>query len=107
MMDVIPIPQLSDNYAYLIVDPSTREAGVVDCAEATPVLAEVANRNVQLRAILATHHHFDHVGGNSDLLRGVPTCGSMGLPTTHPRFPASRIGSTTATPSRSARCAAA
>ena len=68
-MDVVPIPQLSDNYAYLIVDPPSGEAGVVDCAEAEPVLAEVARRGVRLRAILATHHHFDHVGGNRDLLK--------------------------------------
>src|SRR5512134_1748009 len=68
MMDVFPIPQLSDNYAYLIVDPSTGEAGVVDCAEADPVLGEIAARSVRLVAVLATHHHFDHVGGNEDLL---------------------------------------
>ena len=92
MMDVIPIPQLSDNYAYLIVDPSTREAGVVDCAEATPVLAEVTNRNVQLRAILPTHHHFDHVGGNEDLLARCPDLPVYGSADDAPRFPASRIG---------------
>src|SRR5262245_18806322 len=61
-MDVVPIPQLSDNYAYLLIDPASREAGVVDCAEADAVLAEVKRRRVALRAVLATHHHFDHVG---------------------------------------------
>ena len=38
-MDVVPVPQLSDNYAYLAIDPSTPEAAVVDCAAAEPVLA--------------------------------------------------------------------
>ena len=29
-MDVVAVPQLSDNYAYLLIDPTLREAGVVD-----------------------------------------------------------------------------
>ena len=40
-MDVVPIPQLQDNYAYLIIDRASGEAAVVDCAEAAPVLDEV------------------------------------------------------------------
>jgi hydroxyacylglutathione hydrolase len=71
-VDVVPVPQLSDNYAYLVIDPATGEAGVVDCAEAAPVLAEVRRRGVRLVAVLATHHHFDHVGGNRDLLAAEP-----------------------------------
>jgi hydroxyacylglutathione hydrolase len=71
-VDVVPVPQLSDNYAYLVVDPGSQEAGVVDCAEAEPVLAAVRARRVRLAAVLATHHHFDHVGGNEDLLAAIP-----------------------------------
>ena len=71
-MEVVPVPQLSDNYAYLLIDPATREAAVVDCAEGGLVLAEVDRRQVRLVAVLATHHHFDHIGGNEDLLAGVP-----------------------------------
>ncbi len=87
MMDVVTIPQLSDNYAYLIVDPSTGEAGVVDCAEAAPVLAEVAARGVRLTAILATHHHFDHVGGNADLLARCSNLRVYGSSDDAPRIP--------------------
>src|SRR5437763_581572 len=68
-MDVVPIPQLADNYAYLIIDASTRRAGVVDCAEAGAVLDAVRRHDVQLDAILPTHHHWDHIGGNEDLLK--------------------------------------
>jgi hydroxyacylglutathione hydrolase len=71
-MKVIPIPQLSDNYAYLVIDPSTREAGIVDCAEVAPILEAVDREGVTLTAILPTHHHFDHVGGNEDLLAARP-----------------------------------
>jgi hydroxyacylglutathione hydrolase len=68
-MQVIPIPQLSDNYAYLVIDDATQEAAVVDCAEADSVLQAVRERDARLIAILPTHHHYDHVGGNEDLLR--------------------------------------
>lgn len=86
-MDVIPIPQLSDNYAYLIVDPASGDAGIVDCAQAAPVLAEVARRGVRLRTVLATHHHFDHVGGNRDLLEALPGLRVYGSADDAPRIP--------------------
>ena len=86
-MDVVPVPQLSDNYAYLAIDPSTREAAVVDCAEAEPILAECAARGVTLRAVLATHHHFDHVGGNQDLLARIPDLRIYGSADDAPRIP--------------------
>lgn len=71
-MDVVPIAVLQDNYSYLIIDPKTGDAAVVDCAEADPVLAEVKHRGVALKSILATHHHWDHIGGNDALLAHRP-----------------------------------
>ena len=86
-MDVVPVPQLSDNYAYLLIDPATHAAAVVDCAEAAPVLDEIRSRGVRLRAVLATHHHFDHVGGNEDLLAAVPGLRVFGSADDAPRIP--------------------
>jgi len=86
-MEVIAVPQLSDNYAYLIVDSASGDAGIVDCAEAEPVLAEVARRGVTLRSVLATHHHFDHVGGNRDLLAKRPELRVYGSADDAPRIP--------------------
>lgn len=71
-MRVIPVPQLSDNYAYLVIDENTRAAAVVDCAEAEPVLRAAADAGARLIAILPTHHHWDHIGGNEDLLQHGP-----------------------------------
>jgi len=71
-VEIIPVPQLADNYAYLLIDPASREAAVVDCAEAAAVLAEAERSGARLTAVLATHHHFDHVGGNADLLGALP-----------------------------------
>ena len=73
-MRVVPIACLSDNYAYLLVCPETKEAAIVDPSEPEPVLRaleENAGRTgeVKVVAILATHHHPDHVGGNEEVAK--------------------------------------
>lgn len=65
---VTPIPCLKDNYAYLLVCRATGAAAVVDPSEAKPVLREIKQQGVHLVAILNTHHHWDHVGGNRELV---------------------------------------
>jgi hydroxyacylglutathione hydrolase len=67
-MRVIPVPCLSDNYAYLVAADGAREAVVVDPSEAEPVIEALEREGLRLIAILNTHHHYDHVGGNEDLL---------------------------------------
>lgn len=67
-MKVIPVPCLSDNYAYLVVCEASGTAGIVDPSEAAPVAACVAKEGVTLKAILNTHHHWDHIGGNNELI---------------------------------------
>jgi hydroxyacylglutathione hydrolase len=86
-VDVVPVPQLADNYAYLVINAASRQAAVVDCAEAPAVLAEVERRGVRLVAVLATHHHFDHVGGNLDLLAALPDLSVYGSAADAPRIP--------------------
>ncbi len=70
-MAIIAVPQLSDNYAYLVIDDASKECGVVDCSEADKVLAEVKRQGFTPVAVLPTHWHFDHVGGNEDLARAI------------------------------------
>ena len=86
-MEIIPVPQLADNYAYLLIDPTSREAAVVDCAEAAAVLAEAERSRAGLTTVLATHHHFDHVGGNADLLDALPGLLVYGSADDAPRIP--------------------
>jgi hydroxyacylglutathione hydrolase len=74
-MRVVPVPQLADNYAYLVIDETSATAGVVDVSEASSVLEAAAREGVQVVAILSTHHHYDHVGGNEDLLALLPAGG--------------------------------
>ena len=66
-MRVEIIPCLQDNYSYLIIDDINNLACVVDPSEATPIINYLKNRNINLKYILNTHHHFDHIGGNEDL----------------------------------------
>jgi len=86
-MRVVPIACLSDNYAYLLVCPESKEAAVVDASEADPILDAIAQgagrsragegsrrdvsagsrEDVNVVAILSTHHHPDHVGGNAEV----------------------------------------
>lgn len=65
MFEVVPIRAFRDNYIWCI-----RQAGravVVDPGDAAPVLEYLAREKLTLSAILNTHHHADHVGGNRDL----------------------------------------
>jgi hydroxyacylglutathione hydrolase len=87
-MAIIPVPQLSDNYAYLVVDDGTKQCGVVDCSEAPKVLAEVERRGLKLVTVLPTHWHFDHVGGNEDLVRALPGLRVYGALAENGRIPA-------------------
>jgi len=87
-MAIIPVPQLSDNYAYLVVDDTSKECGVVDCAEADKVLAAVKQHGLKLVAVLPTHYHFDHVGGNEDIVRAVPGLRVYGARGENGRIPA-------------------
>jgi hydroxyacylglutathione hydrolase len=62
----------SNNYAYLVVDDKTKDAVIIDPAhpsEVAPVLNKaIQDGSINLTAIVNTHHHWDHAGGNTELL---------------------------------------
>ncbi len=66
-MRVEIIPCLQDNYSYLIIDEVNNTACVVDPSEALPIIDFIDNKKIDLKYILNTHHHYDHIGGNKDL----------------------------------------
>jgi hydroxyacylglutathione hydrolase len=87
-VEIVPLPLLADNYGYLLIDSTNRRAAIVDCSEAGPVAAEVARRGLRLEAVLSTHHHFDHVGGNEELARAHPGIRVLGSRADVARVPA-------------------
>ena len=61
MVQVLPIPALSDNYIWLIKE--NHQAIIVDPAEDQKVLDVLKQANLTPAAILLTHNHADHTDG--------------------------------------------
>eukprot|EP01137_Pigoraptor_chileana_P008943 Opistho-2@56485 len=74
-MEVHIVPLLQDNYGYVLVDVASRDAFVVDPVEPPKVLAATAALGVSVRGILTTHHHWDHAGGNEQLVKDLASAG--------------------------------
>jgi hydroxyacylglutathione hydrolase len=62
-LEIVTVPCLSDNYAYLAHDEATGATAVVDVPEAAPILNALAERDWHASHILITHHHDDHIAG--------------------------------------------
>jgi hydroxyacylglutathione hydrolase len=65
---VTAIPAFSDNYIWLI-STGGKQCAVVDPGEAAPVARVLEQQGLELRYILLTHHHPDHIGGAAELAR--------------------------------------
>ncbi|KAJ9618960.1 Cytoplasmic glyoxalase II [Taxawa tesnikishii (nom. ined.)] len=81
-MHIQSIPMWSsNNYAYLVVDDKSKEATIIDPAhpkEVLPVLKkQVDSGEIKLQSIINTHHHWDHAGGNEEMLQtySIPVIG--------------------------------
>ena len=66
-MEVEIISCLKDNYSYLVIDKDNNSACIVDPSESEPIIEIIEKKKVNLKFILNTHHHYDHVGGNEIL----------------------------------------
>ncbi len=77
-LEIVTIPCLSDNYAYLMRDAATGKVAVVDVPEAAPILREIEARGWTPDLILITHHHADHIQGVAELVgkTGAKTVGN-------------------------------
>lgn len=70
MFGVEPIPAFRDNYIWAC--HNGKHVVFVDPGDAGPILAWLADQRLKPVAILVTHHHADHLGGVSELLRHHP-----------------------------------
>ncbi|MFN3645471.1 MAG: hydroxyacylglutathione hydrolase [Gemmobacter sp.] len=66
--EIVTVPCLRDNYAYLVRDPASGATCCVDVPEAAPILAALAARGWRLDEIWLTHHHPDHIDGVAALV---------------------------------------
>ena len=76
-IQAIPMwPTASANYAYLLTDTATSQSAIIDPAEPAAVLAVLKpltdSKSITLAAIVNTHHHGDHAGGNRQILAAYP-----------------------------------
>ena len=89
-LEIVPIPAFETNYIWLGVNAAKKIAFVVDPGEAEPVLTYLKTHALQLKTILLTHKHGDHVGGVAALKAAYPGVSIYGHPTegiasvTHP-----------------------
>src|SRR5205814_2112965 len=79
-MRIVPVKAFKDNYVWTLRNET--HAAVVDPGEARPVLDYLDHEKLRLAAILATHHHPDHVGGIAELVQKfrVPVFGPKNEP---------------------------
>lgn len=68
-VEILTIPCLADNYAFLIRNEATHETVLIDAPEAAPIQAALDARGWTLTDIFLTHHHDDHIQA-TETLRG-------------------------------------
>jgi hydroxyacylglutathione hydrolase len=67
MLSIKPIKAFSDNYIWLV---STNEGSIViDPGEANQILNLIESKDIDLKGILITHHHYDHTNGLEEILK--------------------------------------
>lgn len=64
---IICLPQLNDNYSFLII--SDKDIIIIDPAESHSIIKYIKENELNLKAILITHNHLDHISGIKNLLK--------------------------------------
>ena len=81
------LPSLRDNLVPLLEHPQQRQAAVVDPADAEPVIMALEHGEMELVAVLHTHHHWDHIDGTPKLLQRWPHAMVVGYKKDQHRLP--------------------
>ena len=85
-LQIITVPCLADNYAYLLHDEATGQTALVDAPEVAPIQVALEAQGWGLNTILITHHHDDHIQG-VDALRQTYGCQVIGAAADAHRLP--------------------
>ncbi|PJD92616.1 MAG: hydroxyacylglutathione hydrolase [Legionella sp.] len=73
-MIIYPISAFTDNYIWALIDKKEGLFDCVDPGDASAVLHFAQKHHLDLRSILITHHHSDHIGGVQELKHHYPDC---------------------------------
>lgn len=69
-LTITPFPILLDNYSYILRD--SKSAVIVDPGDPEPVIKYLKDNGISPEAVLVTHKHWDHSGGNSEMKQAYP-----------------------------------
>ncbi|WP_137699822.1 hydroxyacylglutathione hydrolase [Marimonas lutisalis] len=86
-LDLVTIPCLNDNYAFLVHCEETGDTAVVDVPESAPIAAALEKRGWTLTHVLLTHHHADHIDGLDELKQDYPDAVVIGAAADAHRLP--------------------
>ena len=75
-IDLVVVPCLSDNYAFLVHNRDSGETALIDAPEAGPIKGVLKAKGWTLTDILITHHHGDHIDGVAELRQGARVIGA-------------------------------
>lgn len=64
-LSILTVPAFDDNYLWIV--HNGQSAIVIDPGDGDVILQALAQHQLQLSAVLVTHHHRDHVGGVAQL----------------------------------------
>lgn len=68
LVEQIPVNNSLRNYMYLIACPETLEAVAVDPLDHARCLSRAQQLGWQIRGVVNTHEHYDHIGGNEPVI---------------------------------------
>ncbi len=85
-MKIRIIKCLDDNYSYILINEKNNNACIIDPSESKPLIKFIEKYQINLKFILNTHHHHDHVGGNK-YLKNKYNCKVVGFKDDKKRIP--------------------
>ena len=69
MLHIWPVPIFDDNYVWILEREGSNRVVVVDPGDGAPIIDALSRRDLEVAAVLVTHHHQDHVGGLPELIQ--------------------------------------
>ncbi len=68
LVEQIAVNNSLRNYMYLVACPETREAAAIDPLDHEKALQRAAELGWNIRGVINTHEHHDHIGGNEPVI---------------------------------------